>query len=116
MSHALDGATLRIERAVRHFDEFEKAFSAFRKSNIDKVSIGYDPGPLRRLPVYFDRSLIVPLRLRLPVIDCIYNLRAALDYLVYELAILDSGIIQQGTRVAHTARCFRRDVCSPGGI
>jgi hypothetical protein len=39
MSHALDGATLRIERAVRHFDEFENEFSTFRKSNIDKVSI-----------------------------------------------------------------------------
>ena len=32
------------------------------------------------------------------VSETIHNLRAALDYLIYELAILDSGQIQQGTQ------------------
>lgn len=98
MSHPLDGVALRIERAIKHFDELEKMFVSFREANIDKVSIGYDPGPPQRLPVFFDPSLVIPLRLSLPVSDCIHNLRGALDYLIFELSILDSGTIQKGTQ------------------
>ena len=41
-----------------------------------------------------------PLPIFLPVIvsDAIYNMRAALDYIVYELARLDSGAVQDGTQ------------------
>ena len=98
MAHALDGATLRVERAIKHFDELMVVFVAFREANIDKVSLKDDPGPPQSLRVFFDSSLIVPLSLSLPVSDCIHNLRAALDYVVYELAILDSGVIQDGTQ------------------
>jgi hypothetical protein len=95
---SLDGATLRIERAIRHFDEFEKSSSEFRKSNRDKVVIKQDSGNPQSLPVTFHDSLIVPLCLSLPVSDCIHNLRAALDYLIYELAFLDSGTVKDGTQ------------------
>ena len=39
ISASLEGATLRVERANRHFDEFEEMFNAFRKANKDKVTI-----------------------------------------------------------------------------
>lgn len=98
MAHPLDGATLRVERAVKHFDEFCQMFDSFRQANIDKVSIKHDAGPPQRLPVRFDSSLVIPSRLSLPPSDCIHNLRAALDYLIYELAFLDSRAIQDGTQ------------------
>ena len=98
MAHALDGATLRVDRARRHFEELEETLLQFRKKNIDKVSIKYDPGPPQSLRVSFDKSLVVPLGFSLPLSDCIHNLRAALDYLVYELAFLDDKVIHEGTQ------------------
>jgi hypothetical protein len=98
MSHPLDGATLRIERAAKHFDEFEKMLDIFRESNLDKVSIKSDSRAPENLSISLSPSLSVPARLSLPVSDCIHNLRAGLDYLVYELAILDSGWIKDGTQ------------------
>jgi hypothetical protein len=95
---SLDGATLRIDRANRHFNEFEKMHGEFRQSNKDKVIIKPDSSAPRSLLVSFDSSLIVPLYMSLPVSDCIHNLRAALDYLVYELALLDSGAVRGGTQ------------------
>jgi hypothetical protein len=40
--------------------------------------------------------------------EAVYNLRAALDYLVYELAALDSKSIQENTQfpICHTERKF----------
>jgi len=98
MSHSLDGATLRVERAVKHFDELCEVFVAFREANVDKVFFKGNPGPPQNLTISFDSSLVIPPILSLIVSDCIHNLRAALDYLVYELAILDSGAIQDGTQ------------------
>ena len=98
MSHPLDGAALRVERAIEHYDEVCKRFVSFRETNIDKVFVKDNPGPPQNLTVSFDSSLLVPLALSLPVSDCIHNLRATLDYLVYELAILDSGIVQEKTQ------------------
>lgn len=42
--------------------------------------------------------------------EAIYNLRSALDYLVYELAIADSGVVPRGTQfpIADSADGFRR--------
>lgn len=73
-------------------------FGAFRQSHANKVWIRHYAGVNQNLFVIFSKSLTVPLRLSLPVSDCIHNLRAALDYLVYELAILDSGDVQEGSQ------------------
>jgi hypothetical protein len=45
-----------------------------------------------------EKPLVIPPALGILVGETAYNLRAALDYLVYELAILDSGSVQEGTQ------------------
>jgi hypothetical protein len=95
---SLQGASLRVERAIRHFDEFSSMLRSFREANKDKVIIQTHEDAPEDLMVEFDKSLVVPLALSLPVGDCIYNLRSALDYLIYELAILDSHEIQERTQ------------------
>lgn len=85
--HPLRGATLRFERADRHLSEADALIRAFAngckqylvvKNHGDQVAIG-----LPHLP---------ELDPMLPVVvsDAIHNLRAALDYIVYELAKHDS--------------------------
>ena len=66
--------------------------------NKDKVIIQTHGDAPDNIMVQLDKSLVVPLALSLPVGDCIYNLRSALDYVVYELAILDSGKVQEQTQ------------------
>jgi hypothetical protein len=95
---SLEGASLRVERAIRHLDEFSSMLRSFREASQDKVIIQTHEDAPENLMVEFDKSLVVPLALSLPVSDCIYNLRSALDYLVYELAISDSGKVQEQTQ------------------
>ena len=47
---------------------------------------------------YLSKKWLIPAMLGILIGETIYNLRAILDYLVYELAILDSGQIQKGTQ------------------
>src|SRR6266571_935332 len=78
MRHPLYGATLRIERAIKHFDEFSQVFNSFRESNVDKVIFKDNPGPPQNVNVSFDpASFVVPLDFSLIVSDCIHNLRSA---------------------------------------
>jgi len=95
---SLEGASLRVERAIRHFDEFSSMLRSFREANKHKVIIQTHEDAPDNFMVQFDKSLVVPLALSLPVGDSIYNLRSALDYVVYELAILDSGKGQEHTQ------------------
>ena len=98
MRHPLDGATLRVNRAVRYLDETDRVFEDFRAANKNKITVKANPQVGGGLLVDIDKSLVVPPELGLPVSDCIHNLRAALDYLVYELAAYDSKIIQEKTQ------------------
>lgn len=86
-SHPLRGAQLRFERADRHLTEADDLIDAFAngckqylvaENHGDKVAIG-----LPRVP---DLDPMLPV----VVSDAIHNLRAALDYIVYELAKHDS--------------------------
>ena len=92
-SHPLDGAERRFNRAYRHLaeaDDLIRAFSKtcenniFSRDNYKTINFGKWP------PVPDDLPLVVS--------DAIHNLRAALDYIIYELAILDSGKVQDGTQ------------------
>lgn len=48
--------------------------------------------------MFFDHVPQIPPDLPLAISDAIHNLRAAMDYLVYQLAKLDSGQFQTGTQ------------------
>ncbi len=58
---------------------------------------GTELGGVLKITFQFS-TLPVPLLIPVLVGETIYNMRAALDYLVYELARLDSGKIQNGTQ------------------
>jgi hypothetical protein len=58
----------------------------------------FDPDRPGEIKVATTSYLGVPLVFSVLVGEICYNLRAAMDYLVYELAILDSGSIVDGTQ------------------
>lgn len=85
MTHPLNGATLRFNRANRHFTEAETLVKGWGDSCKDSVTRNTD-GTHR-----MGKWPALPDALPLAVSDAIHNLRAALDYIVFELARLDSG-------------------------
>ena len=105
MSHPLDGAFLRLFRAQRYVRECDALLRRFAGVSEDKIIASYGT----ENPVEFPD---VPSDLPLAVSDAIHNLRSALDYLVYELALKDSGSIQEGTQFP-LENC--RDGKSPSG-
>ncbi len=99
--HRLDGAYLRTERAGEHLADLESRIRLFVDTEKDKVPFEFDPdtsqivvGPFEVKREY--DGVYDPWRILIGEIT--YNLRAALDYLVYELAFLDSGAEQKGTQ------------------
>lgn len=110
MRHPLDGAIIRAWRGEEHINDLEcridelvasQSNAALDKLDFDTLSPSHEfirEG--RRLGN--DDSLqldMIPTPLIYPVIigEICYNLRSALDSLVYELAINDSGQPQEGT-------------------
>jgi len=94
MAHPLDGAIQRIHRADRYIKEVEDLIKEFGSECEDRIIASWDP-KLSQFKVDFpDPHPNLPLA----VSDAVHNLRAALDYLVYELALKDSGSEKHGTQ------------------
>lgn len=106
MAHPLDGALKRVERADVHIRELEELIERFRQQNEDKIAAQkqFDARQLALKPgqklTGVERNPLPDLPEDIPIIvgEVIYNLRAALDYLIYELAIKDSGSPKSGTQ------------------
>ena len=104
MAHPLDGALAHLDRAGRDFDELKSLVEKFIKENEQHALSNYDPRRLKGISSFelsgvrsFDFPA-VPFEAAVLVSAIIHHLRASLDYLVYELALKDSGIIQNGTQ------------------
>jgi hypothetical protein len=105
--HRLDGAYERLKRARTHLANLKRRVERVREEARDNVVIERKPAVFRRedgrevegvlghLAVKFGP---LPPMLSILIGETIYNLRASLDYLVYELAALDSGQVQDGTQ------------------
>ena len=93
MAHPLDGAELRLYRADRHLTEADSIVQAFADSYIQHF-VPSDDGKSAR----FDKWPDIPSNLAVVVSDAIHNFRSALDYLVFELALHDSGTVQNNTQ------------------
>jgi hypothetical protein len=93
MSHPLDGATLRVHRADRHLAEADTLLDSFGDACIEHI-LTDDDGQMLKLDGWPDIPDMLPLVLS----DAIHNMRAALDYIVYELARYDLRQIQHGTQ------------------
>jgi hypothetical protein len=100
MKRSLAGAFARIDRADRHVDELMVVIERYRKTQQNKL-ISDEEAVNRLIPLMPGqkintqfRSQVLndfPLEAAVIVGEVIYNLRAALDYLIYELAWEDSG-------------------------
>jgi hypothetical protein len=96
--HPLDGAFQRVDRAQEHFSGLQRHISAIRQRYADAARIHFDPDPPHRANVYPSAEISYPPILSIALGEICYNLRSALDYLVFELAREDSGVIQDGTQ------------------
>ncbi len=104
---SLDGAYQRVRRAGIHLTNLNRRVNALCKRISDDVVIERKPQVFvsengKRRKVVFGNAKFpikpVPHIVSILVGEIIYNLRAALDYLIYELAYLDSGSIVNGTQ------------------
>lgn len=106
MAHPLNGALAHLDRADRNILELESFVQGYLGKNKNDPFANYNPEPEQlRSGFKFDsvhnRTISPP-----PSIDgavlvsaTIHHLRAALDYLIYELAREDSaGVAQDGTQ------------------
>lgn len=110
--HPLDGAYQRISRAKQHLTMLKGEMTKFRRTF--RPPQGYiNPKSGGTITLEYSRK-IIPYKFAILIGDTIYNLRAALDYLVYELAILDSGKIQRKTQfpIEHTPKDWQRSMRS----
>jgi hypothetical protein len=95
--HALDGAWRRFQRADAHLAEAQMLIGEFGNTCRNHIVADNDTDPTKPT---FSLKTAPDLPLMLPVVisDAIHNLRAALDYIVFELARKDSGKTQDGTQ------------------
>ena len=96
--HPLDGAYLRVQRADKHLSDLKRRER--RRHDTYKDNLTYEFNPVTQLAGAHWQKTRRPLSPNISIIvgEIIYNLRAALDYLIYELAILNSGQEQDGTQ------------------
>lgn len=120
----LNGAYKRVDRASKHLSDLKRGNKVFRQYNIDSISIDYqrERNPIKWNEfIYFRnvrrRPIPVPQEFSIFVGEIIYNLRAALDYLVYELACFDSKQEVEGTQfpIENSPETFDTRVCDIKG-
>jgi len=95
--HPLAGAFERAVPAGQHLAELKSELARFRQQNENAIVAKLDP-PNSNQVVIPRPMLMPPLLFSILVGEICYNLRGALDYLVHELAQLDSGALQDGTQ------------------
>jgi hypothetical protein len=95
--HALDGAFARVGRAEEHLADVFGEVAAFVASQQNSTFVDYKPTGPQKLVLNFPDD-VPPPRLSILIGETIYNLRAALDYLVYALVAHDSGQPKAGTQ------------------
>jgi len=98
---SLRGAKLRNQRAANHLWELERKITEFQgdevRATVDKDAL--EAGEVTQ-PVIDWSSAKRPPTWWMAIVagETLYNLRASLDYLVYALAVLDSGARQKNTQ------------------
>lgn len=97
MAHPLDGSFARIRRAEKHLSDLLVLVEAFERLHKDLLYADYHEQS-GKVVIGMKHPPEVPVDVSLVVSDTVHNLRAALDYLVYELARQDSGKIVKNTQ------------------
>jgi hypothetical protein len=110
LSHPLDSAFERVDRAGEHFSEFKRRAAVWNNAQYQATTWQFDPQDPSKISVGLSKIIPMPLRIGTLVGEICYNLRTALDYLIFELAKLDSGIPQDGTQfpIVDTPKAWRQ--------
>lgn len=105
----LDGAFRRVDRADERLGEFLILQDSYRLDQVQTVTVHKHPD-LGYVPRVEAAGPPIPLIIPIVVGEAVYNLRAALDYLVFELAVLDSGSSKAQTQfpIEDTPELFSR--------
>lgn len=99
IEHSLNGAIERARRASKHLDDLRAALMPLGNKN----TMPFDPDKIviREAGTNFSFNPTLNVAYIVPILigEICYNLRSALDYLIYELTKLDSpGIPQHQTQ------------------
>jgi hypothetical protein len=94
----LDDCFARVDRAGEHLAEFERALGKIREQQAYSIPLNFNPAPPHEWVRAPPTQTFYGAPLGIIVGEICYNLRTALDYLVFQLAKLDSGIEQKGTQ------------------
>lgn len=90
MSHPLDGAWSKLDRARHHFDTLHSRIACLFAPEEHDATGSHEYNPERQeLIVKLPKATPVDPTFPLIVGDCIHNTRSALDHLVFQLAILN---------------------------
>jgi hypothetical protein len=84
-----EGCWARLNRAVEQRDQFGEEWAAFLEQHPYEVSVSVDDDGLGTVSI--GRQQPLPRRLSLLIGEFLYELRAALDNCIYEVAVLHSG-------------------------
>jgi hypothetical protein len=110
--HPLVGAFQRVDRAEKHLADLQAQLDGFRQRYLDAATIYFNADSSEHARVLHPRLTpeSEPI-LAILIGEICYNLRSALDYLVYELALLDSGNPQENTQfpIDDTPKKFNRN-------
>lgn len=97
MEHPLSGAYARAHRAEEHLADLRHLVEAFWKTQVNHILTDFNP-TVKQVGITVGKLDPPPVAAAIRCGEIIYNLRTALDYLVFELALLDTGSIQKGTQ------------------
>ena len=101
----LQGAVARVERARRQMDELRSVIDQFQGYQYDLIQPWFDEDKGSfALKMPRPDTLAVPAEASIIVGEVVYNLRSALDYLVYELSKSNTGRSRSGTQFVITDR------------
>jgi hypothetical protein len=87
----------RVVRAEEHLANLWRTHDVFLRGQENSLVCYFDPEPPHRISCTQGFSN-PPMMIGVLIGEVCYNLRSALDYLVFQLAKLDSGVAQDGTQ------------------
>lgn len=94
---SLINTRLKVEQATVRFGELQEQTTRFTDSELKHAEVKLNPDP--GVPFSFGRpDSPIPPTIPLLCGEVVQHLRSALDYLVYELALLDSGHVNERTQ------------------
>ena len=113
--HALNGAFERVSRAEEHLADLGSRIDRWLDEQENAVGFQFHPHPPYHEVVDTSNCVGPPFIVGILIGETAYNLRNALDYLVFELAKLDSGCDQKMTQfpIENTKKGF--DGCVKAG-